>query len=54
MRSDEGSQPGAIAFLAIIGLMLSAAIGAVAVLFKAHLLGAHTPWRKVPAALWAL
>ena len=29
MRSDEGSQPGAIAFLAIIGLVLSAAIGAL-------------------------
>jgi type IV secretion system protein VirD4 len=54
MRSDEGSQPGAIAFLAIIGMVLSAAIGAVAVLFKAHLLSVHTPWRKVPAALWAL
>ena len=54
MRSDEGSQPGAIAFLGVIGLVLSAAIGAVAVLFKAHLLSAHTPWRKVPAALWAL
>jgi type IV secretion system protein VirD4 len=54
MRSDEGSQPAAIAFLALIGLVMSAAIGAVAVLFKAHLLNAHTPWRKVPAALWAL
>ncbi len=54
MRSDEGSQPSAIAFLAIIGLVMSAAIGAVAVLFKAHLLNAQTPWRKVPAALWAL
>lgn len=54
VRSDEGSQPGAIAFLALIGLVASAAIGAVAVLFRAHLLNAHTPWRKVPGALWAL
>lgn len=54
MRSDEGSQPSAIAFLGVIGLVLSAAIGAIAVLFEAHLLNAHTPWRKVPAALWAL
>ena len=45
MRSDEGSQPAAIAFLALIGLVMSATIGAVAVLFKAHLLNAYTPWR---------
>ncbi|MDD5720787.1 MAG: type IV secretory system conjugative DNA transfer family protein, partial [Candidatus Krumholzibacteria bacterium] len=54
VRSDEGSQPGAIAFLAIIGVMLSAAIGAIAVLWRSHLLNVHTPWRKVPAALWTL
>lgn len=54
MRSDKGAQPGAIAFLAVLGLVMSAAIGAVTVLFKAHLLNAHTPWRKVPVALWAL
>lgn len=54
VRSDEGSQPGAIVFLALIGLVVSAAIGAVAVLFKAHLLSGHTPWRRVPGALWAL
>ena len=54
VRSDEGSQPGAIAFLGVIGMFVSAAIGAVAVLWRAHLLNAHTPWRKVPAALWAL
>ena len=54
VRSDEGSQPGAIAFLGIIGLALSATIGALAVLWRAHLLNAHTPWIKVPAALWAL
>ena len=54
VRSDEGSQPGAIAFLLIVGLVVSAGIGAVAVLWEAHLLNAHTPWRKVPAALWAL
>ena len=54
VRSDGGSQPGAIAFLAIIGSVISAAIGAVAVLYKAHLVNAHTPWHKVPAALWAL
>ena len=52
VRSDEGSQPGAIAFLALIGVAASAAIGAAAVLWKAHLLNAHTPWRKVPSALW--
>ena len=31
VRSDEGSQPGAIAFLGVIGMFVSAAIGAVAV-----------------------
>ena len=54
VRSGEGSQPGAIVFLAVMGLVASAAIGAAAVLWKAHLLNAHTPWRKVPAALWAM
>lgn len=54
VRSDEGSQSGAIAFLVMIGLVVSAAIGAVAVLWSSHLLSIHTPWRKVPAALWAL
>ena len=54
VRSNEGSQPGAILFLIAVGLMGSAAIGAVAVLWKAHLLSSHTPWRKVPDALWAL
>lgn len=54
VRSNEGSQPGAILFLLAIGLVASAAIGAVAVLWRAHLLSSHTPWRKVPAALWAL
>ena len=54
VRSDEGSQPGAIVFLAVIGVILSAAIGALAVLWRAHLLSVHTPWRKVPTALWAL
>lgn len=54
VRSDEGSQPGAIIFLALIGLIVSAGIGAVAVLWKSHLLNGHTAWRKVPAALWAL
>lgn len=54
IRSDEGSQPGAIVFLSLIGVVASAVIGAAAVLFKAHLLNAHTPWRKVPGALWAL
>ncbi|RYF20725.1 MAG: type IV secretory system conjugative DNA transfer family protein, partial [Oxalobacteraceae bacterium] len=54
IRSDEGSQPGAIAFLAIIGLAMSAAIGALVVLWSSHLLSIHTPWRKVPGALWAM
>ncbi len=54
VRSDEGSQPGAMAFLAIIGLALSAAIGALVVLWSAHLLNIHTPWRRVPGALWAM
>ena len=54
VRSGEGSQPSAIAFLAIVGLVVSTGIGAVAVLWKAHLLSVHTPWRKVPGALWAL
>ena len=54
VRSDGGAQPGAIAFLAIIGLAVSAAIGAVTVLWSAHLLTIHTQWAKVPTALWAL
>lgn len=54
VRSGEGSQPGAIVFLIGIGLVVSAAIGAAAVLWRAHLLSAHTPWRKVPSALWAM
>ena len=54
VRSSEGSQPGAILFLALVGLVFSAAVGAVAVLWRAHLLNADTPWRKVPGALWAL
>ncbi len=54
VRSTDGSQPGAIVFLALIGSAISAAIGAVAVLFEAHLLNGHTPWFKVPGALWAL
>ena len=54
VRSNEGSQPGAIVFLAAIGVVASATIGAAAVLWRAHLLSSHTPWRKVPAALWAL
>ncbi len=54
VRSDGGAQPGAIAFLAIIGLAVSAAIGAVTVLWSAHLLNIHTQWAKVPTALWAL
>ena len=54
VRSEEGSQPGAIIFVALIGLTVSAAIGAVVVLWRSHLLTAHTPWSKVPAALWAL
>ncbi len=54
VRSDEGAQPGAIVFLALIGMVASAAIGTVAVLFSAHLLSGHTPWRRVPGALWTL
>ena len=54
IRSDEGSQPGAIVFLALMGFVASMGVGAAAVLFKAHLLNAHTPWRRVPGALWAL
>ncbi|KQN90717.1 conjugal transfer protein TraG [Sphingomonas sp. Leaf67] len=54
VRSSEGSQPGAIVFLMVIGLALSAAIGAVVVLWASHLLNIHTPWRKVPGALWAM
>ena len=54
VRSSEGSQPGAIIFLTVIGLAFSASIGAVAVLWRAHLLSAKTPWLKVPAALWSM
>ena len=36
VRSDEGSQPGAIVFLVLIGLVVSTGVGAVAVLWKAH------------------
>jgi type IV secretion system protein VirD4 len=54
VRSDEGAQPGAIVFLGVIGAVVSAAMGAIAVLWASHLLSVHTPWRKVPAALWTL
>ena len=54
VRSDEGSQPGAIAFLSVIGVAVSGAIGAAAVLWSSHLLSVHTPWRKVPTALWTM
>lgn len=33
---------------------MSAAIGALVVLWSSHLLSIHTPWRKVPGALWAM
>jgi type IV secretion system protein VirD4 len=54
VRSAEGSQPGAILFLMVVGTLFSAAIGSVVVLWQSHLLNADTPWRKVPGALWAL
>ena len=54
VRNQGASEPAAIAFLVIIGLMISAAIGAVVVLWKAHLLSAHTPWARVPGALWSM
>lgn len=51
VRSAEGSQPGAILFLMVVGTLFSAAIGSVVVLWQSHLLNADTPWRKVPGAL---
>ncbi|QQV79473.1 type IV secretory system conjugative DNA transfer family protein (plasmid) [Sphingomonas aliaeris] len=54
VRSAEGSQPAAIVFLALMGTAVSAAFGAVAVLFKAHLLTGRTPWSRVPGALWTM
>ena len=54
VRNQGASEPAAIAFLVIIGLMISAAIGAVVFLWKAHLLSAHTPWARVPGALWSM
>ncbi|MBH0114982.1 type IV secretory system conjugative DNA transfer family protein [Novosphingobium sp. YJ-S2-02] len=54
VRNPGASQPGAIAFLMIVGLVVSAAIGAVTVLWRAHLLSIQTPWAKVPGALWSM
>lgn len=54
VRNPAASQPGALAFLALIGLAVSACLGALAVLWKAHLLSVHTPWARVPGALWAV
>ncbi|WP_338422190.1 hypothetical protein [Novosphingobium decolorationis] len=34
--------------------MVSAAIGAITVLWRAHLLSMQTPWAKVPGALWSM
>jgi type IV secretion system protein VirD4 len=54
VRNPAASQPAALAFLFFIGLVVSMGIGALAVLWQAHLLSAHTPWARVPGALWAL
>ncbi|MBT0671340.1 type IV secretory system conjugative DNA transfer family protein [Novosphingobium profundi] len=54
VRNPGASQPGAIAFLMIVGLVVSAAIGAITVLWRAHLLSMQTPWAKVPGALWSM
>ncbi|KAH2821656.1 hypothetical protein KXV85_002639, partial [Aspergillus fumigatus] len=48
------SQPAALALLLFVGLIVSMGVGALAVLWQAHLLSAHTPWARVPGALWAL
>jgi type IV secretion system protein VirD4 len=54
VRNPAASQPAALAFLFLIGLVVSMGVGALAVLWQAHLLSAHTPWARVPGALWAL
>ncbi|NKJ02681.1 type IV secretory system conjugative DNA transfer family protein [Novosphingobium sp. SG707] len=54
VRNPGASQPAALAFLFFIGLVISTGVGALAVLWQAHLLSAHTPWARVPGALWAL
>ncbi|WP_083835137.1 type IV secretory system conjugative DNA transfer family protein [Novosphingobium sp. PP1Y] len=54
VRNPGASQPGAISFLMILGLVVSAAIGAITVLWRAHLLSMQTPWMKVPGALWSM
>ncbi|GMM62427.1 type IV secretory system conjugative DNA transfer family protein [Novosphingobium pituita] len=54
VRNPAASQPAALAFLLLVGLIVSMGVGALAVLWQAHLLSAHTPWARVPGALWAL
>ncbi|CDO37978.1 type IV secretory system conjugative DNA transfer family protein [Novosphingobium sp. KN65.2] len=54
VRSPGASEPAALVFLVIIGLVTSLAIGAVTVLWRAHLLSAQTSWTRVPGALWAM
>src|SRR3546814_12547514 len=54
VRNQGASEPAAIAFLVIVSVLASGAIGAATVLWKAHLLSAHTPWARVPGALWSM
>lgn len=54
VRNDAASQPAAIGFLLFFAILISGCVGALAVLWRAHLLSADTPWRSVPAALWRL
>jgi type IV secretion system protein VirD4 len=54
VRNPAASQPAALAFLFLVGLVVSMSVGALTVLWQAHLLSAHTPWARVPGALWAL
>ena len=54
VRNPGASEPAAIIFLLVVGTFVSLAIGAAAVLWRSHLLSIHTPWARVPGALWAM
>jgi type IV secretion system protein VirD4 len=53
VQNQGSSETGALFFLGVIGVAVSITIGALTVLWATHLLNSHTPWGRVPAALWA-
>ena len=53
-RSAGGNDPVAVLGIGLLGIVVSVAVGCIAALAKAHLLSIHTPWRRVPFALWMM